>query len=156
MRRNHALEHATISILIGRLGQNTRIVARATRNGFYVYGDVSKERLEESSSEALVRLKRGESYLAISPLCGTNLAVTGVLAGLSSLLALGGRSRAERAPTVLLASTLAVVAAQPIGRLVQKYLTTHPDLSDTEIVGVREGGWGPGRFHKVETVRVGY
>jgi hypothetical protein len=154
VRRNHALEHATICILMGRLGQDSRMVGRATPSGFYVYGNVPTERLEESSSEALFRLKRGESHLAISPVCGTNLAVAGLLAGLSSLATLGNRSRAERLPSVLLASILAVVAAQPIGRLVQKHLTTHPDLSDTEIVGVREGGRGPGHFHKVETVRL--
>jgi hypothetical protein len=79
--------------------------------------------------------------------------VAGVLAGLSSLLALGGRSRLERIPNVLLASMTAVLVAQPLGRLVQQHLTTDPDLSDTELVGIRQGGRGPGRFHKVETSR---
>ena len=153
VRRNHALEHATIAVLAGRLGNDVRIVGRATRNGFYLYGDMEADRVRESTIEALHRLRRGEAHLAISPMCGTNLAVAGLLAGVSSLLALGNRSRLERLPNVLLASMSAVLVAQPLGRLVQKHVTTSPDLSDTELVGVRQGGRGPGRFHKVETVR---
>lgn len=155
VRRNHALEHATISVLANRMEQDVRLVGRATRNGFYLYGDVSPERIHDATLEALQRLRHGEAQLAISPMCGTNLAVAGLLAGVSSLLALGNRSRLERTPNVLLASMLAVIVAQPLGRIVQKHLTTDPDLSDTEIVGVREGGLGPGRFHKVDTVRAG-
>jgi hypothetical protein len=48
---------------------------------------------------------------------------------------------------------LAVLAAQPLGRLVQKHLTTSPDLADTEIVGIKIGGRGGARFHKVQTAR---
>ncbi|MEX0786324.1 MAG: DUF6391 domain-containing protein [Dehalococcoidia bacterium] len=153
VRRNHALEHATISVLASRLGRDIPLVGRATRNGFYLYGDITAEGVRESTLEALQRLRRGEAHLAVSPMCGTNLAVAGMLAGLSSLLALGNHSRLERVPNVLLASMLAVLAAQPLGRLAQKHLTTHPDLSDTEVVGIRQGGRGPGRFHKVETTR---
>lgn len=154
VRRNHALEHATISVLVNRLGRDVRLVGRATRNGFYLYGDVPPERVQDATMEALHLLRRGESHLAISPMCGTNLAVAGLLAGVSSLLALGNRSRLERTPNVLLASMLAVIVAQPLGRIVQKHLTTDPDLSDTEVVGVRQGGRGPGRYHRVDTVRV--
>jgi hypothetical protein len=155
VRRNHALEHATISVLASRLGHDVRLVGRATRNGFYLYGDMTAERVSESTAEALHRLRHGESHLAVSPMCGTNLAVAGILAGLSSLLAVGSRGRLERMPNVLLASMLAVMAAQPLGRLAQKHITTSTDLSDTEVVGIRQGGRGPGRFHKVETRRGG-
>ena len=154
IRRNHALEHATIAVLAHRLGHDIRLVGRATSKGFYLYGDMPAERVRESADEALDRLRQGEAHLAISPMCGTNLAVAGMLAGLSSLLALGNRSRLERVPNVLLASMLAVLAAQPLGRLAQKHLTTDPDLSDTEVVGIRQGGRGPGRFHQVQTTRV--
>ena len=155
VRRNHALEHATISVLANKMGRDVRLVGRATRNGFYLYGDMQADQVRESTIEALQRLRRGETHLAISAMCGTNLAVAGLLAGLSSLLALGNRSRVERIPNVLLASMTAVLVAQPLGRLAQKYLTTHPDLSDTELVAIRQGGRGPGRFHKVETQRTG-
>lgn len=151
IRRNHALEHATIAVLAAKVGHDVRLVGRATRSGFYLYGDMTPERVAESAQEALLRLRRGEAHLAVSPMCGTNLAVAGILAGLSSLLALGNRGRLERVPNVLLASMMAVLVAQPLGRLAQKHLTTDPDLSDTELVGIREGGRGPGRYHKVDT-----
>jgi len=151
VRRNHALEHATVSILLGRLGPGVRMVGRASQNGFYIYGDVPSAQLEESAAEGLERLKRGESGLAVSPLCGTNLAVAGLLAGTSSLLALGNRGRLERLPNVLMSATLAVLAAQPLGRLVQRHVTTSPDVADMEIVGIRQGGHGAARYHKVET-----
>lgn len=153
VRRNHALEHATIAVLAARLAHDTLLIGRATRNGFYLYGEVTEESVMESTREALARLRGGEAQLAVSPNCGTNLAVAGLLAGLSSLLALGSRSRLERIPNVLLASMTAVLVAQPVGRLVQQHLTTDPDLSDTDVIGIRQGGRGPGRFHKVETSR---
>ena len=156
VRRNHALEHATVAILMGRLGPGVRMVGRATSNGFYIYGDVPTDRLEESAAEGLARLKRGEAGLAVSPLCGTNLAVAGLLAGASSLLALGNRSRLERLPNVLLSAMVAVLAAQPLGRLVQRHITTSPDLADMEIVGIRQGEHGAARYHKVETRQRGW
>lgn len=151
VRRNHALEHATISILLGRLGPGIRMVGRATRNGFYVYGDVPTDSLRDAAKEGLARLKRGEAGLAVSPLCGTNLTVAGLLAGGCSLLALGNRGRIERLPNVLLSAVLAVLVAQPIGRLAQKHVTTRADVEGMEIVAVREGGRGRAHFHKVET-----
>ena len=153
VRRNHALEHATIAVLAARLGHDIRLVGRSTFNGFYLYGEMDEEQVRQSSAEALARLRGGESHLAISPMCGTNLAVAGLLAGASSLIALGNRSRLQRTPNVLLASMLAVLAAQPLGGLAQKHLTTHPDLSDTELVSIRRGGRGAGRFLKVNTRR---
>lgn len=151
VRRNHALEHATILILLGRLGPGVRMVGRATRNGFYIYGDVPTDSVRDSAKEGLARLKRGEAGLAVSPLCGTNLTVAGLLAGGCSLLALGNRSRLERLPNVLLSAVLAVLVAQPLGRLAQKHVTTRADVSGMEIVGIRQGGRGPAHFHKIET-----
>ena len=153
VRRNHALEHATIAVLLNRLGRDIRMVGRATGDGYYLYADVPTDLLEDCTHEALRRLKSGEGYLAVSPLCGTNLAVAGALAGVASMLTLGNGRRSERLPNVILASMLAVLAAQPLGRLVQKHLTTSPDLADTEIVGIKIGGRGGARFHKVQTAR---
>ncbi|MEX2225931.1 MAG: DUF6391 domain-containing protein [Dehalococcoidia bacterium] len=153
VKRNHALEHATIAVLLTRIGRDIRVIGRATRDGYYLYADVPTEMLDECTHEALHRLKSGEGYLAVSPLCGTNIAVTAALAGLASMWTLGSGRRTERFPNVILASMLAVVASQPVGRMVQRYLTTSPDLSDTEIVGIKVGGRGGARFHKVQTVR---
>ena len=151
VRRNHALEHATIAVLLGKVGPNTRLVGRATTDGFYIYGSVPTEKIRESAAEALARLKAGESQLAVSPLCGTNLAVAGILAGLASLVALGNRSRWERAPNVLMAAVVAVVGAQPLGRLEQRYVTTSAEVQDLEIVEVTGAGRRLALLHKVKT-----
>jgi hypothetical protein len=151
VRRNHALEHATVSILLGEVGQHTRLVGRASLDGFYIYGDVPAEKLGECAAEGLARLKQGESHLAVSPLCGTNLAVAGIMAGLASLLVVGNRRRFERLPNVLAAAVLAVVGAQPLGRLVQKHVTTSTDIDGLEIVGVTPVGRGLIPLHKVKT-----
>jgi hypothetical protein len=155
VRRNHALEHATIAVLLRRIGHDIRMVGRATRDGYYLYADVPTEMLEDCTNEALQRLKNGEGYLAVSSLCGTNLAVAGALAGVASMVTMGSGTgrRSDKLPSVILASMMAVVAAQPVGRLVQRYLTTSPDLADTEIVGIKVGGRGGAKFHKVVTAR---
>lgn len=153
VRRNHALEHATISVLLRKLGRDVRMVGRATGDGYYLYGDVPTDLLANCTQEALQRMKSGEGHLAVSPFCGTNLAVAGALAGIASTITMGRSRRGENLPNVMLASMFAVMLAQPVGRLVQQYLTTSPDLADTEIVGIRQGGRGGTRFHKVQTRR---
>ena len=153
VRRNHALEHATIAVLLRRIGHDVRMVGRATGDGYYLYADIPTELLEEATHEALQRMKSGEGYLAVSPFCGTNLAVAGALAGVASMVTLGTGNRSQKVPNVILASMLAVLAAQPLGRVVQRYLTTSADVGDTEIVGIKSGGRGGARFHKVRTRR---
>jgi len=153
IRRNHALEHATIAVLLRKIGHDVRMVGRATGDGYYLYADVPTDMLEDATHEALQRMKSGEGYLAVSPFCGTNLAVAGALAGVASMVTMGNSNRGEKVPNVILASMLAVLAAQPLGRIVQRYLTTSPDVGDTEIVGIKTGGRGGARFHKVLTRR---
>lgn len=147
IRRNHALEHATVTLLLAGI-RPTRMAARAWRDGFYLWGKVTPEALEVSVREALARLKNGEASLAVTPLCGTNIAVGGLLVGAAAMVA-GGRRRAiDRFPSMATAAMLAIIAAPPIGQLVQKYVTTCPDLKHMEIVGVRSFG---GNLYKVET-----
>ena len=149
IRRNHALEHATVSIMINRLGPTLRLVGRASPNGFYIYGNVPTDVLERSAAEGLARLQQGEAGLAVTPLCGTNIAVAGILAGGLSVASMGRDRRLNRLPNVFAAAMLGVVAAQPLGRLVQKYITTRPDLGETRILGVKRTLGG--RVHKVLT-----
>jgi len=155
VRRNHALEHATISLLLSRHGP-MRVVGRAVSDGFYIYGDIPTERLRELADEALTRLQRGEAHLAVSPLCGTNIAVAGVLAGLGSYIALGaGPRRLGGVSGAILAAMLAVLASQPLGRLVQKHYTTSPDLEGVRIVSMKPMHRRFFRGHKVRTAAAG-
>src|SRR2546428_12311549 len=128
VRRNHALEHATISILLSRHGP-MRLVGRAVPDGFYIYGDIPTERLRELADEALTRLQCGEADLAVSPLCGTNIAVAGVLAGLGSYVALGaGPRRAGGVSGAVMGALVAVLAPEPVGGLSPMDYRTLPDL----------------------------
>jgi len=151
IRRNHALEHATITLMLARQGP-MRVIGRAATDGFYVYANVATDRLEEFAQEALGRLQRGEASLAVSPLCGTNIAVAGVLAGTASFVALAGRrSFFDGLSRAVTASMIAIVASQPLGRLIQKNYTTSPDLAGVRIIGVETVGGRIGGLHKVRT-----
>ena len=154
VRRNHGLEHATVAVLLSRRGPTLRVVGRTAPDGFYVYGNVGPAELLSAANEAMTRLQRGERSLAVSPLCGTNIAVGGLLAGLSTLAVAGtGGTRWTQLPNALAVGLVSIVAAQPIGRWLQQHVTTSPDMSQTRIVGVRSGGRGRGRYLKVETAR---
>ena len=153
IRRNHGLEHATVAVLLSRRGPTLRVVGRAAPNGFYLYGNVGEAELLSAADEALTLLQRGERSLAVSPLCGTNLAAGGVLAGISTLAVAGGPNRWSRLPNVLVLGLVSTLAAQPLGRWLQQHVTTSPDMSQTRIVGVRPGGRGRGRYLKLETAR---
>src|SRR3954452_10558754 len=85
VRRNHALEHATVQLLIARLGPDLRLVGRAAGDGFRLYGHVPPQALAECTREALDRLQAGGGDWAVASLCGTTLATAGILASLATL-----------------------------------------------------------------------
>jgi len=148
IRRNHGLEHATVALMLARQGP-MRVVGRSDHGGFYIYANVDTERLREYAEEALVRLQRGEEHLAISPMCGTNIAVAGVLAGFTSYLALRrADGHVDGLTKAVLAGLVSVIASQPLGRLVQKHATTSPELAGVRITSVDRLS---DRIHKVRT-----
>jgi len=149
IRRNHALEHATVSLLLNRVGPDLRVAGRASGDGFFLYADLPHALLTECVNEALTRLQRGEAFWAVTPHCGTNIATTGVLATLASSAVMGNK-RSDRMGLGIIAAMVAVIVAQPIGRLIQKHLTTSPNLSETEVVSIETKN---GRFYKVRTRR---
>src|ERR1700730_3697742 len=139
VRQNHALEHATISLITQR---NPRSVlrGRSTANGFYVYGDLQMEDLRECAAEALQRLRNGEPEMAIHPRCGTNLAVAGMMAGLSSVLVGEIPPRRNRYRRAVLSSCVSLFFAPPVGRYVQKRWTTQTPRDDMTIVNIAQRG----------------
>jgi len=137
-RRTHALEHATIHVLNRRF-PTLPLAGWSTQRAFYISGAVSASDVQSAAHEALLRLRQGETHLAVHPLCGTNLVTAGTLVGLVSFLAMlpgNPRSRRQRLPTVLLLSTLAMAIAQPLGLLVQEHVTTEPNVAQTLITRV--------------------
>ncbi len=150
-RRSHALEHATIQVLHRRY-PGVRLAGRSAPGGFYIYGHVPAAAVQSAVREALARLRGGSHDLAIHSRCGTNLVTAGILAGLVSFLTMlpgSDRSRRERLPLVWVLVTLALLVAQPLGPLVQRYVTTETNLEHTGIVGVTQGRLGQLAVHRV-------
>ena len=157
IRRNHALEHATIHVLSGRF-PNKSFIGRSDPKGFFLYGDITRDEVRTAVDEALARLRRGDSHLAIHPNCGTNLVTSGLLAGSASFFALIGignknwRQRLERFPMAITFTMIALIIAQPLGKAVQKHITTDGDPGQLEIIEVREMHGIQGTTHRVLTL----
>ena len=132
IRQNHALEHATITILSGYIPE-LRVSARSSSRGFIIFGDVDLGLLRRALDEALQRLQAGEAELAIHPNCGTNLAVGISLATLGTLLGLTSSHTRTRVASTAFSSVAGVMAARPLGELVQKHVTTLPDLQGVRV-----------------------
>ena len=154
VRQNHALEHATISVLLPKLNGKIRLMGRAGLTGFYLYGDIPTDLLKESAHEALRRLQEGEKSLAVSPMCGTNLAVAFVAAGVASMIAARGHNGISKLGRVVPASVIAAVAAQPLGRLAQKHITTNSDIDNIRIGETTRKGSGKYTRHKISLIRI--
>jgi hypothetical protein len=134
------------------MGPQLRVLGRSTPFGFYLYGDLQTEHVEHFAHEALERLRGGESSLAVSPFCGTNYATAGILAGVGALVAVGNGNRWERLPRVILAALVGTLAGFSLGREVQRYVTTSPDVDGMRIQRVERLGERPVQAHYVETV----
>lgn len=149
VRRHHAIEHATVTLLTERQ-PDLRIVGRSDAKGFYVYGDVARDALEDAARRGLARLQEGEHALAIHPRCGTNIVVTSLLSALAAILALGRKPRLDKIPNVILATTVAAFLAQPFGAYVQERITTSPDVRGARIGAIRESRMGQVKAQQVE------
>lgn len=135
VRQNHALEHATITILSTYI-PDLRISARSNSRGFTIFGDVDLGQLRRALDEALRRLQAGEAELAIHPNCGTNLVVGVSFLTIGTILGMtSGRTRTRMASAVF-SSVAGVVAARPLGQIVQKYITTLPDLRGVHVTEI--------------------
>lgn len=140
VRRNHGLEHATIHVL-SRKVKNLSMAGRSTVTGFYLYGNVPTQEIENAVREALTRMQNGERSLAVHPNCGTGLVTAGILTSVATLAGTAGMKRGvleriTRLPTVTLLSTLALIMSQPLGLALQQHFTTLGDVGDMEIVNI--------------------
>jgi hypothetical protein len=123
VRQNHALEHATI-VLLSKKYPDVRLAGVSSAIGFFVFGDVPTEAILPAAQEALNLLRTSQPELAIHERCGTNLAVAGMLTGLSAMAVAKMRKPFSTANNVILASTAALILARPLGLTVQRYFTT--------------------------------
>jgi hypothetical protein len=143
-RRNHALEHATLHVLART--HKISMAGHSNPTGFFLLGDLQLEDIATASTEALTRLKAGESGLAVHEGCGTNLATAAALSATFAWAPLrGAKSTRWRLLLIPLAVTFAAFGywlSKPLGPWLQKYVTTEADLGNmqiTNIVFVRKG-----------------
>jgi len=135
VRQNHALEHATITILSDMM-PNLSINARSYSDGFIIFRDLDLGLLRRAVDEALRRLQAGEAQLAIHPNCGTNLAVGISLMTIGTMLGMASSSTRTRVASAAASSVAGWAAARPIGEFVQKHFTTLPDLKGVRVTEI--------------------
>jgi len=123
VRENHALEHATIVLLSKRFPE-VRLSGISFATGFFVFGDLLTDMIRPMAEQALARLRGGEPEMAIHERCGTNLAVAGMLTGLSAMTVARLRKPYNSFNNIVLATTAAIVLSRPLGLIVQRYITT--------------------------------
>jgi len=137
-RRNHALEHATLHMLSRT--HKGRMAGHSNPTGFFLLGDVSTQDVWSAATEALERLRGGESRLAIHAGCGTNLAATLLLAATFAWLPLRGSK--STLTKILLAPFAAAFAAAgfvislPLGTWLQENVTTEAFMGRLKIVDI--------------------
>lgn len=150
VRQNHALEHATI-VLLSKKFPDVRFAGISFASGFFVFGDIPTEAILPAAQEALHLLRTTSPELAVHERCGTNLAVAGMLTGLSAMAIARMRRPFSNANNVILASTAALILARPLGLEVQRYLTTQTPNASMTITGVKEYDLFGTKAHFVST-----
>ena len=150
VRRNHALEHATIHVL-SRNHPGIHLVGRSDWKGFWLYGEVDTLEVADATMEALERLQRKEHWLATHPRCGTNLATSALLTGSVAYLAAisPARSRLAHFARVASAITLGLLVGRPLGMAVQRHITTTADVDNVRVHAVLRRMAGQVVVHRV-------
>lgn len=138
VRRNHAIEHATVTLMLER-GVPAPMGGYSIGPGFVVWSRGSMDDVAAAARDALDLLKAGNSELAISPYCGTNIVTFAVVGALAAKLFSG---RKKTFWSFVRGSVAAIVAAtllgKPLGRLLQRHCTTLPYVEAVELVEIRE------------------
>jgi len=134
LRRNHALEHATIVVMMER-EPGHRLNGFSTDDGFFVQGVRSIADVESAAREAIRRLQNGEKGLAIHRNCGTTIVAANLLAAILFLLALGlGLYLGGNIYLMILGSVVLAFALRvPLSLILQRFVTTDADLKNAEV-----------------------
>ncbi len=134
VRRNHAIEHATVNVLEERYGSQL-VDGCATPEGFRIRAAIDPVLLFDAAREGLLRLQRGDRALAIHRRCATALVLTYLTLG-SSLITLLLATDAISPFNLTLVLILTVAATPKVSRLLQRFLTTSMDVKGMSIGAV--------------------
>ena len=158
LRRNHALEHATINLASQRY-PGIQIIGFSGPLGFSLYTELSVDKIAPLVHKALAALKSGHAQLAVHDNCGTNIVVTAMLTTMATLMGMGRRTKrplrrlAERLPYAVLLNAIALFAAPSAGHWIQSKVTTDPQLENVKIGSLftdYKGGFQRIRVHTVQ------
>lgn len=134
VRRNHAIEHATVHVLEELYGAKM-VDGCATTEGFRIRAAVDPVLIFDAAREGLSRLQRGDGALAINRRCATALLVSYFAVG-GSLVSLLLTTHNVSPLNLALVLILTVAATPKISRVVQRFLTTSLDVKGMSIGGV--------------------
>ncbi len=138
VRRNHALEHATVALLLER-GGKPPMGGYSVPSGFLIWSRAPAQEISAAADEALDFLRSGHHDLAISPYCGTNIAAGVLIGGLTaSLLRKRGGGVMRNLAAAAAAVAAASVLSRPLGDLLQRRFTTLADAQSIQIVSWRQ------------------
>ena len=154
IRRNHGLEHASLTIL-SRRKPAIPLAGISYPGGFLIIGNVELTDLQDAVQQALDRMRNGEHQLAVHPNCGTNMATSGILAGIVTWLGLVGaknqQERRSRLPLVISLVTLSLIYSKPLGPLIQERITTSGIPEGLQIMEITPIRLGKLCIHRVVT-----
>lgn len=139
IRKNHAMEHATIHVLRDLMPHGS-FAGYSLIRGYWIFGRAELQVIQKAAEMALARLNNGEKKLAVHPNCGTNLAVTGLCTAgagmLMSLMESEDDSSFSRFSTLTTAGMIGAIAGRSLGPRAQEKLTTDANVRNLSIVSI--------------------
>ena len=131
LRKNHALEHATVNILERDYGYR-RLSGYATEDGFYIIGAGDINNVVEAAGRGLLLMRKGQSQLAVHKNCGTSRIVDNFV---SAIIFLGLLFTTGQLSifNILIALLLSHFISPFLGRIVQSKFTTQARVQELEI-----------------------
>ncbi len=134
LRKNHALEHATINVL-EELFPYEGLAGYAEEEGFYIIGVKDISRVEKAAREGLKRLQKGEKNLVIHDRCGTTITAAN-LASAVIFIVLLFTTGYFTIWTMLFAMLLANLTGPFLGKFLQFHVTTSSEVETMQIRSV--------------------
>lgn len=133
LRKNHALEHATINVL-EELFPYEGLAGYAEEEGFYIIGINDISRVKKAANEGLHRLRKGENNLVIHDRCGTTITAANLASAVFFLILLFTTGYFS-IWTMLFAMLLANLTGPFLGKFLQMHITTSSDVDTMVIKG---------------------
>lgn len=155
LRRNHALEHATIAVMRERQ-PGRKLNGFSNDDGFFVQGVRSMEEVDGAAREAVRRLKNGDKGLAIHRNCGTTIVAANLIAAVAFIgivaaaLVMGMEIGLNLYLLIIAGMLLSFALRVPVSLFLQRFVTTEQDLTNAEV------GWvEPARPDELQSGFVG-